>query len=236
VAEQYFHQVQEAVRLSFLSGFPEAALAELLAESRLVTLPAGTSTVGRSDLPQAALVIDGLIRVFMSSSEGRQVTVRYARTGATLGVVALVGGGFTPTNGQTLADTTLLVFSPVKLRSLAEDDKRVAWAMAEELNRVLMSVLEELAGNTFGTVKQKVALHILSIATAEEPAGRLLAAVSQQDLADAIGSVREVVGRTISELNRSGLVETTKSGIEVLDAAGLHEAAWSGTTRPPDLS
>jgi len=228
MAEEYFHQVQDAVEQSFLSGFPQAALAELLAESRLVKIPAGTSIVNPGDLPQAGLVIDGLLRAFMSSPEGRQVTVRYAKGGATIGIAALVGG-FMPISGQALADSTLLVFNPATLRALGQKDKLVAWAVAEELTRVFNSVLEELAVNTFGTVKQKVALHILSIASVNQAGGPLLAAVSQQDLANAIGSVREVVARTISELTRLGLIRSTQSGITVIDAAGLHEAAWSST-------
>jgi CRP/FNR family transcriptional regulator len=76
-----------------------------------------------------------------------------------------------------LADSTLLVFNPAKLRALAQQDKLVAWAMAEELTRVFNSVLEELAVNTFGTVKQKVALHILSVASVNQAGAPLLAAV-----------------------------------------------------------
>jgi CRP-like cAMP-binding protein len=38
------------------------------------------------------LVVQGLIRVYMTSSEGRQVTVRYARSGDVLGIAVLVGG------------------------------------------------------------------------------------------------------------------------------------------------
>ena len=42
-------------------------------------------------------------------------------------------------------------------------------------------------------------------------------AATQQDLANAIGSVREVVARAIEELRSDGLIERTKAGIRVLD-------------------
>jgi CRP/FNR family transcriptional regulator, cyclic AMP receptor protein len=38
------------------------------------------------------LVVRGLIRVYMTSPEGRQVTVRYARACDVLGIAVLVGG------------------------------------------------------------------------------------------------------------------------------------------------
>lgn len=225
MAEQYFHEVQAAVAASFLAAFPEAALTTMLAESKLVTIPAGTTNVGRADLPQAGLVVRGLLRLFLASSEGRQVTVRYVRAGDTVGVVASVGGTVL-VGGQALSETLFLSLNPLTLQTLARERGEVAWAMAEELTRVLNSVLDELAGNTFGSARQKVARHILSAASIEAGSTELVAAISQQDLADAIGSVREVVGRTAAELSRDGLIRSTRHGIVVLDAAGLHEAAW----------
>jgi CRP/FNR family transcriptional regulator, cyclic AMP receptor protein len=225
VAEQYFHEVQAAVAASFLAAFPEAALTSLLAESRLITIPAGTTNVGRADLPQAGLVVRGLLRLFLASPEGRQVTVRYVRGGETVGVVASVGGAALA-GGQALSDTLFLSLDPRTLQTLAREHGAVAWAMAEELTRVLNSVLDELAGNTFGSARQKVARHILSTSSIEPGTSELIAAISQQDLADAIGSVREVVGRTAAELSRDGLIRSTRHGIVIVDAVGLHEAAW----------
>jgi CRP-like cAMP-binding protein len=48
---------------------------------------------------------------------------------------------------------------------------------------------------------------------------------TQQDLANAIGSVREVVARAIDELSRDGLIERTKAGIRVLDLDRLEAEA-----------
>ena len=73
-------------------------------------------------------------------------------------------------------------------------DPRVCWAIAEELNRRLYDTLEQTAVNAFGSVRQRVAAHLLDLASAQQhPRGRLVAHVSQQELADAAGSVREVV-------------------------------------------
>jgi CRP-like cAMP-binding protein len=57
---------------------------------------------------------------------------------------------------------------------------------------------------------------------AERDAGQLVVAASQQDIADAIGSVREVVSRAVLWLRDEGLIR--RSGrVYVLDnPAGLH--------------
>jgi GNAT superfamily N-acetyltransferase len=58
----------------------------------------------------------------------------------------------------------------------AHRDARVAWAMAEELNRRLYESLQQTAVNAFGTVPQRVAAHLLDLASAQlHPRGRLVA-------------------------------------------------------------
>src|SRR5262249_29826769 len=56
-------------------------------------------------------------------------------------------------------------------------------------------------GNTFASVRQRVARHLLDLATSRLEASRTLTAlVSQQDLANSVGSVRGVVARVLADL------------------------------------
>ena len=58
--------------------------------------------------------------------------------------------------------------------------------------------------------------------------GRLVAQISQQELADAVGSVREVVARVLRDFRVAGIVATTADSVMILDAARLY--AESGGT------
>ena len=49
-----------------------------------------------------------------------------------------------------------------------------------------------------------------------------MARVSQQELADAAGSVREVVARALRDLRLAGVVATSPDHIVILDPARLH--------------
>src|SRR5216683_6934213 len=96
----------------------------------------------------------------------------------------------------------------------------VCWAIAEELNRRLYDTLEQTAINAFGSVRQRVAAHLLDLASAQlHPRGRLVARVSQQEVADAVGSVREVVARVLRDFRVAGIVATSSDGVLILDAA-----------------
>jgi CRP/FNR family cyclic AMP-dependent transcriptional regulator len=95
---------------------------------------------------------------------------------------------------------------------------------AEGLTRVLFHLERVLAGNVFGSVRQRLIRHLLDLAGETASAGgnpSLVARVSQQQLADAIGSVREVVARVLRELRSEGLVETGPGGIRLCDPAAL---------------
>jgi CRP/FNR family transcriptional regulator, cyclic AMP receptor protein len=61
-----------------------------------------------------------------------------------------------------------------------------------------------------------VARHLLDLAAQHQRGPDLVAHVSQQELADAVGTVREVVVRTLRELRQEGLLETGRAGIRIL--------------------
>jgi len=79
-------------------------------------------------------------------------------------------------------------------------------------------------------VKQRVASHLLDLASSQQrPQAHLVAQVSQQELADAVGSVREVVARVLRDLRLAGMVATSPDSVVILDAAGLHSESWDPT-------
>jgi CRP/FNR family transcriptional regulator len=165
VADQ---DVEEALVRSFLGRLPPEVVAKLRSEGERADYPAGTTIYRAGADPRTMLVVRGLIRVYMTSPEGRQVTVRYARAADVLGIAVLVGG---PANvsAQALAESSLFRISSRTLTGAARGDARIAWAMAEELNRRLYATLQQTAVNAFGSVRQRVAVHLLDLAS---PPGR----------------------------------------------------------------
>jgi CRP/FNR family cyclic AMP-dependent transcriptional regulator len=222
-------EVDDALARSFLARLPAELVRKLLEDGERADFPAGTTVYRAGTDPRAALVVRGLLRVYLSSSEGRQVTVRYARPGDVLGIAVLVGGP-ADTSVQTLEPTSVFRISTRTLTTVAHRDPEVAWAIAEELNRRLYKVLEQMAVAAFGSVRQRVAVHLLDLASDRlQQQGALVAKVSHRELADAAGSVREVVARALRQLRDAGIVATEADRVVILDPARLY--AESG--RPP---
>jgi CRP/FNR family transcriptional regulator len=218
-------EIDDALARSFFADLPAGLAARLREEGERADYPPGTTVYRAGSDPHTALVVRGLFRVYLSSPQGRQVTVRYARPGDVLGIAVLVGGPAN-TGVQTLEPSSVLHIGARTLAAAARADPRVSWAIAQELNRRLYAVLEQTAVNAFGSVRQRVAAHLLDLASDQQrPQGRLVAKVSQQALADASGSVREVVARALRELRNAGIVATTGDHIEILNPARLYAEA-----------
>jgi CRP/FNR family transcriptional regulator len=124
---------------------------------------------------------------------------------------------------------------PAIVRGLADRDARVATALLAETSERVLTFVAELSGNAFATVRQRLARHLLDLASERQAGPHLVAPLRQQELADAIGTVREVVVRVLRELREEGLVGTGRDGITIHDPVGLlGSAVLPGGTKVPD--
>jgi CRP/FNR family transcriptional regulator len=209
------------------AAVPVGTIESLMDGGRVVDFPPGRTVYTEADAERLAVMMHGLLRVYMHAGDGRQVTVRYVRAGDLLGAPALIGGP-APVFVQAVTHGTAFFFEIDRVKRAARNDAALAWALAEESVHRLYDALEELAGNTFATVRQRVARHLLDLATARLDASRTLTAlVNQQDLANSVGSVREVVARVLAELRSEHLVRTAPGRVEILDPVRMSHQLWS---------
>ena len=178
-------------------------------------------------VPLIELVVSGLVRVFVTAPDGRTLTVRYCRPGALMGVFSVFVTRYVlPASTQALVDSELLRISAVVARQLAQRDGRVAMALLADLSERVQGFITEIPGTAFTTVRQRVARHLLDLASERMPErGELVVFVSQRDLAEAVGTVREVVVRVLRELRQEGVVRTERDRIVIVDPAQLINAA-----------
>ena len=222
-AHRFDEIASEGIRTGFLFALPGAAVETLLTEAIRMDVPAGSLIYRGEESPRVFVVLDGLVRVFLSSPEGRQVTVRYARQGDVAGL-ALVLGGPAPESIQAMTNASVVAFRVQTLRSLIASDPGVASACAEELTRQLYRALGDLSEQAFWSVRQRLVRQLLDLASMRA-GSKLVVAASQQELADGVASVREVVTRSLHQLQDDGLIEISRDEIVLLDPDRLAEEA-----------
>jgi CRP/FNR family transcriptional regulator len=211
----------EGWRRGFVSMLPDEAARHLLEGAIRISVPPGALVYRDEESPRVLIVIDGLLRVFLRSADGRQLTVRYVRSGDVIGL-ALVLGGPGPTSVQAVTTASVAALRIDTLRSMLASDPHVAQACAEELTRQLYRVLGDLSEQAFRPVRLRIIRHLLDLSV---PGSRrhLVVRATQQELADSVGSVREVVTRTLRRLREEGKLETSRDEIVLLDPVALGE-------------
>jgi CRP-like cAMP-binding protein len=227
---------------TFLAALPSDVARQLLERAIETRLAAGETFyrgAHHADTSLIAIVIDGLLRLYLNAPDGRAVTVRYAGHGEFIGARGLalsgVAGpapasgnrramlGGTAVNGEVLQACRILSLPMSTLRHLARTNATLASLLAAEVARQAMLDQELLAANVFHPIRARVAHHLLNLAVRDD--NELVVTASHQDIADAIGSVREVVSRTMCGFQGDGLVQRRGRRVVLTDAARLHAAS-----------
>lgn len=223
--------VPQALARSHFSVLPEEVLARLTAGAVRVDVPPGTDLITPGAPGRLLLMVGGVMKTYLIAPNGRQATIRYARQGDILAASVLFERRLTGAGCRTLTPASVLIFNMDNVRALATSDVRVANVFNVEMAARLFAYFDELAGTTFGSLRERVVRHLLDVASEQQRGPGLLARLSQQELADAVGSVREVVARVLAKLREDGLVRTGDGEIELLDPARLAEEAPAAVTK-----
>jgi CRP/FNR family cyclic AMP-dependent transcriptional regulator len=200
---------------TFLAAIPVHARDRLVAGSVVREVPAGSQIFSAVDARErVGVVLRGMARTYLTSSDGRRLTVRFVRPGSMIGSLTV---GRAALSVQAVVDCTILELDRIVLRGLMLEDGRVGVALIGEIARRLEDTYLTLANNTFGSMRERVARHLLDLATEAVHTDRLVAPVTQQALADGVGTVREVVARVLREFRTEGIIETADGCIEIVD-------------------
>jgi CRP/FNR family transcriptional regulator len=189
---------------------------------------AGAALRREGEPPFFDLVVEGLVRAYVAAPNGRTMTIRYCRPGALMGTGTVFNeqGARARGNLAALVDTRLLRFQPNVVRELAECDIRVTRALLSETSARVAEYINELAATSLASFRQRVARHLLDLAADQQAGPGLAARVSQEELAAAAGTVREVVVRILRDMRAEGLVRPSRRHIDLLDPMRLDQETF----------
>jgi CRP/FNR family cyclic AMP-dependent transcriptional regulator len=163
-------------------------------------------------------VSSGAIKVFKTSADGKEQILSIARPGEALNDIAIFDGGVSPASVQAMTPATLYRIGRNELHTLLRDHPRLSLNTAKilaERTRQMMSLVEDLS---FRHVIGRVARLLLENAgNGTAPGTRL----TQQEMAAMVGSVREVVARSLKTLEAEGAIKLERHRIRITDRKAL---------------
>jgi CRP/FNR family transcriptional regulator len=179
-------------------------------------------------LPRIVLVVAGIVRVFISTQLGRQMTIRYARAGDLIGLSPYLAGT-DQWNAEAITDVSVKVLTFDHLRSAGAHDPELPWRIARHVAGVAAEALRTVADASGQPITVRVARHLSEMAL-RGPDGRSVVHISHQRLADAVGTVREAVSRELTALRANGVIDRTPGAVRVIDDDRLASLAAGQTT------
>ena len=218
-------RLSEIVRRGFMARLAPDLAEELLVSARSASYPTGTIIASSLEEPGPAILMSGFLRYFLSVLDGRQLTIRYLTPGDLVGTTLMQQANVTA-HIEMLEPSVLLHLDAERFAALAARRPELNTALVDELITRLRLAYRALAAHAFLSVRTRVAIDLIERANICGPMSEgLRIDVTQQSLADATGSVREVVSRALGQLRRQGVVARNGDGVTVLDPEGLRRAA-----------
>ncbi|HTY02640.1 MAG TPA: Crp/Fnr family transcriptional regulator [Rhodocyclaceae bacterium] len=202
-----------------LAKLPTALATRVQEEAQTLTVPDGTVVFDERQACQGfPFVIRGDIRVVKPAANGRELPLYRVLPGESCIITSSCLLGHTDYNARGIAEgETALALMPRPLfdRLMGEPPFRdFIFHLFSERIADLMQLIEEVA---FRKLDQRLAGLLLG-------KGKVVHATHQQ-LADELGSVREIISRLLKGFAEQGLVRLAREQVEILDPAGLRRIA-----------
>jgi CRP/FNR family transcriptional regulator len=171
------------------------------------------------------VIVEGAVRAFRESAEGREQVIHVERAGATVAEVPVFDGGTYPSSVAAETDSILLFIDKRDVRDLCPEHPQIALAALKVLATRLRRCAELVETLSLREVGQRLARLLLAEARARgertESGFDLTLTLTNQQIASRVGSVREVVSRALARLQQDGLVALEGRRLSIPDEAAL---------------
>jgi CRP-like cAMP-binding protein len=184
---------------------------------------------GEADVP-VLYVLRGTVRVFRTGLDGREQTVIHLGAGAAFNMpAAFAGDGSAPASAASVGPVELLSIPRADFRRIVSQTPEIALAVLGDLSTKLHYLTDLTRDLGLLTVRARLARFLLNAHQdiGSMPQGAQPVRWTHHEIAAQIGTVREVVSRTLRAFVKDGLVKLDRHRIIVLDREALAREAES---------
>jgi CRP/FNR family transcriptional regulator len=162
------------------------------------------------------IIESGSIKLYRISPLGREYIIAVMTEGATCNEVPAFDGGANPVNVQALEVSRVWVVAPQILRNLVLSNPEFALKILGRFGQNLRHLVGKVSEMAFYQVTHRLARLIN-----EMPEQESRPHWTQEQLAARLGTVREVVSRSLKELEKSGAIRVEDRRIYIEDGKAL---------------
>ena len=171
------------------------------------------------------IIARGKVRIFKTSINGREQVLSVSTRGESVAELPVFDGGPYPASAMAIEDTEIAFISRRDFHAYCVEHPEVSLKVLSVVGarlRRLVGIIEELS---FTTIRQRLIATLVKLAQSEgkktDRGIEFLLPSTHQELANQLGTVRELISRNLMRLQAEGMLDVDARQIVVRDLKGL---------------
>ena len=171
------------------------------------------------------IVISGVVKVFKTSTDGKEQIIYLARPGDSFNDVPVFNGGLNLASAEAMTQVNLCGIKKDELEAILPGNHKLAENVLKVLSQLVEQMVSFVEDLSFRRVTGRVAKILLE--NAEDTTGQKHR-LTQQEMAAMAGTAREMIGRSLKLLEDEGKIRLERNRIVITDKKMLREIAGVG--------
>lgn len=174
------------------------------------------------------LVIDGQVKIFKMSSDGKEKILHIFGFGEPFGEVAMFSGTRFPASAETTMEGRMAFFPKVTFIQLIKDHPSLAMSMMAVLSTRLKQFTAQIEELTLKDVPSRLAGYLLYLQEEQKSTTRVSLSITKGQLASLLGTIPETLSRMMAKMSGQNLINVQGRDILILNQNGLEELSACG--------
>lgn len=172
------------------------------------------------------VVLSGSVKVYKLDNRGRELTLGLETPGASVSELPLFDGGNYPASAEAAEDgTRVLVVPRAQFQKMMALHPQIAILALRALSIRMRKLVVMLEAQTMHSVRVRLAAHLMR---ASEGRATFRLADTNEEIASQIGTVRDVVSRTLGSLKEAGAITVNGRTVTIQNFDILRRISDSG--------
>ena len=200
----------------FFSGLAEDDLEQIAEHATPESFRRGALIISDGDPADALyVVINGRVKVFLGSDDGKEVVLTILGPGESFGEIALLDEEPRSASVAAMEKATVLVIRRDRFLELLRENSDLSWAMIRSLSHLVRRLTGSVQSLALNDVYRRI-VEILEQRGVFEGEVRVInERLTHQLLADMVGASREMVSRIMSDLVKGGYLTVSRDQIRI---------------------
>lgn len=204
-------------------GLPPEHLHALSRHAREKAYRPGQLIIVDAEEAQALyIVVWGTVKIFKSSSDGKEQTIFHFGSGEPFCLTALTDE-FSPASAMALEDTKIIFFPAHVLEEVARQEPSLLFNLLLVLSRRLKESLMLIESLSLKELPQRLATFLIRTLEHEGNEAVLELRFTQRELAKIMGATPEALSRAFKKLNTDGILRAEGRTITIFDHHALEK-------------